>query len=183
MTSDFGGGKPRYGRLEGTRVYRGAPRSLEPRLAKDAIGAALAFRGIANDVRAERLLAEWTDFVGAKIAARTRPEGITDRVLVIEVVSSAWLQELNMLRAQILAGLLERVGQPRLFDELRFKIAGRSRRADVIRPRPRAGVAPPPPFTPPATGLAREQIVREVESVDDEELRDLIARVRIANDR
>jgi hypothetical protein len=36
---------------------------------------------------------------------------------------------------------------------------------------------------PPATGAAREQIVREVEVVDDAELRGLIARVRITNDR
>lgn len=165
-------------------VRRGPVRANEPRSAKAAIGAALAFRGIANDVRAETLVADWLELVGPKIAARTRPDGIYDRTLVIEVVSSAWLQELNMLRAQILAGLLERVGMPRLFDELRFKIAGRSRRDDVIRPRPRAVAAKPPrPFTMPATGMAREKIVREVEAIDDEELRELIARVRIANDK
>ena len=165
------------------RPYRGPTRALEVRSAKDAIGAALTFRGIRNEVRGETLIAEWTDFVGPKIAARTRPDGIFDRVLVIEVVSSAWLQELNMLRAQILAGLLERVGSPRLFDELRFKIAGRARRHDVIRPKPRAVVAKTVKTVAPASGLAREKIVREVEVVDDEELRELIARVRIANDR
>ena len=89
-----------------------------------------------------------------------------------------------MLRAQILAGLLERVGEPRLFDELKFKIAGRARAADdVIRPRPRAAAPAVANAATPATGLAREKIVREVESVDDDELRELIARVRIANDR
>ena len=172
----------KYGRLEGARVYRGAPRVKEPRLAREAISAALTFRGLANDIRAESLLADWTELVGARIASRTRPDGIHDRTLVIEVVSSAWLQELNMLRAQILAGLLERVGQPRLFDELRFKIAGRTRRNEPQRPRARA--APPVrAFTMPATGLAREQIVREAATVDDEELRELIAKVRIANDK
>ncbi|MEO6775043.1 MAG: DUF721 domain-containing protein [Kofleriaceae bacterium] len=166
------------------RPYRAGPaRALEVRTAKDAIGAALTFRGIANDVRGETLIAEWTDLVGPKIAARTRPDGIFDRVLVIEVVSSAWLQELNLLRAQILAGLIERVGEPRLFDELRFKISGRARRHDVIRPRPRAVAARPVQAAIPATGLARESIVREVESVDDAELRELIARVRIEHDR
>jgi len=166
-----------------TYVRRGPPRSLETKSAKDAIGAALAFRGIANDIRAETLLTDWTELVGPKIAMRTRPDGIYDRTLVIEVVSSAWLQELNMLRAQILSGLLERVGLPRLFDDLKFRIAGRSKRPDTTRPRPRAA-APPPAAPPiPATGLAREKIVREVEGVDDEELRELIARVRIANDR
>ena len=105
-------------------------------------------------------------------------------MLVIEVASSAWLHELNLLRAQILAGLLERVGEPRLFDELqvparRPRAAPRRVRAAPAR-RGRHRRAPPPI---PATGLAREQIVREVERVDDAELRELIARVRIANDR
>jgi hypothetical protein len=35
----------------------------------------------------------------------------------------------------------------------------------------------------PASGAAREQIIREANVVDDDELRELIARVRIDNDR
>lgn len=152
------------------------------RSAADAVKAALSFRGIADEVRAQRVLTEWADLVGPKIANRTRPYGVTERVLVIEVASSAWLHELNLLKAQILAGLLDRLGEPRLFDDLRFKLAGRGGRATLIRPRPRPS-APARPAPTPATGAAREQIVREVEQVDDEELRELIARVRIENDR
>ena len=153
------------------------------RSAGDAIKSALAFHGISDQVRAERVLTEWFDLIGPKIASRTRPYGVHERVLVIEVASSAWLHELNLLKAQILSGLLERVGEPRLFDDLKFKLAGRSGgRPGLIRPKPRAGPPPPKPSTP-ATGAAREQIVREVEKVDDVELRELIARVRIQNDR
>jgi predicted nucleic acid-binding Zn ribbon protein len=158
-------------------------RSLIARTAREAVGDALEFRGITDAVRGERLLAEWLDFVGQRIAARTRPDGIYDRVLVIEVASSAWLHELNLLRAQILAGLLERVGEPRLFDELKFKIAGRNnRRAVPAHSRP-AAPRPAVPEPIPATGLAREQIVRETEAIDDADLRELVRRVRIANDR
>ena len=162
---------------------RGPPRALEARSAGDAIKAALRFHGIADEVRAQRVLTEWADLVGAKISSRTRPYGVSERVLVIEVASSAWLHELNLLKNQILAGLLERLGEPKLFDDLKFKLAGRSgARATLIRPKPRA--APPPPrATAPATGAVREQIAREVEKVDDVELRELIARVRIQNDR
>ena len=163
---------------------RGAARAFEPRLAKEAIRDALRFRGISDQVRAERVVAEWTELVGPKIASRTRPDDIRDRVLHIEVASSAWLQELNLLRAQILMGLLDRIGEPRLFDELRFRIAGRSTRERTTppKPRPRAPLVVRPAPTP-ASGLAREQIVREAEAVDDAELRELITRVRIANDR
>ena len=50
---------------------RGPPRALEQRSAKDAVGAALKFRGITDEIRAQRLIAEWTDLVGARIASRT----------------------------------------------------------------------------------------------------------------
>ncbi len=157
------------------------PRALEPRTAAAAVGAALQFRGITDEVRKNRLLTEWADLVGPKISSRTRPFGVVDKTLVIEVASSAWLQELNRLRTQILAGLLERLGEPRLFDELKFKLASGRTQAPVRPPsRPTTPMRPP---TQPATGLAREQIVREAEAVDDAELRELIARVRIANDR
>ena len=179
-----GGGPPGKGAPRKPYKWRGAPRALETRSAQQAIRAALAFRGISDQIRAERLIAEWTELVGPKIAARTRPERIHERVLYIEVASSAWLHELNLLRAQILSGLIERLGEPRLFDELKFRLAGRTGR-DRPAPQPRARIRPPPPRPEPvpATGLAREQIVREAETVDDDELRDLIARVRIANDR
>ena len=169
-------------RQRASGAYR-APRAMEPRTAAAAIGAALAFRGITDEIRASRLLTEWADLVGPKISARTRPYGVVERVLVVEVASSAWMHELNLLRSQILTGLHDRLGEPRLFDELRFKLAG-GRRAAAPRARPPARPAQPPRLAPqPATGLAREQIIRDTEKVDDAELRELIARVRIANDR
>lgn len=159
------------------------PRMLEARTAKQAIAAALQLHGISDEVRAERVLSEWLELVGPKIASRTRPDGVVDRVLVIEVASSAWLHELNLLRAQILAGLLERIGEPRLFDDLRFRIAGGRGRARPVPTHVRRRAEPPKRDPAPATGLAREQIVREAEHVDDIELRELIARVRIEHDR
>ena len=164
-------------------VYRRPARSLEMRSASSAIQSVLALRGITDQVRAERLHTEWSELVGPKIAARTRPYGVTDRVLTIDVASSAWLHELNLLKQQILAGLHQRMGEPRLFDDLRFKLAGRSGPRPAPQ-RPKARPLKAPPVTPsPATGVAREQIAREVEAVDDLELRELIARVRIGNDR
>lgn len=90
--------------------------------AEQAIAAVLSFRGLSQQVRAERVVADWADLVGGRIAARSRPSGIRARVLMIEVASSAWLQELTMLRPQLLADLLARVGEPRLFDDISFRI-------------------------------------------------------------
>lgn len=162
---------------------RGPPRAFQATTAAHAVASALQFAGITDEIRANRLLTEWAELVGAKIAQRTRPDGITDRVLWVEVATSAWLHELNLLKPQLSRGLTERLGQPRLFDEIRFKLAGRGRRAPTSVPNARARPAVPRTVPMPATGVRREAIVREVAAVDDVELRELIARVRITNDK
>ena len=158
-------------------------RTLGPQTAQAAVAAALELRGITDQVRAGRVLTEWSELVGARIGQRTRPDGVFDRVLWVEVATSAWLHELNLLRPQLLAGLRERLGEPALFDELKFRLTGQRQRDPVTLRGPRR---PPPaarPAPPPATGAARERIVREAGAVDDAELRELIARVRITHDR
>jgi hypothetical protein len=139
---------------------------------------------IANDLREARLFADWNELVGERIGARTRPQSIWDRVLVVEVATSTWLHELRLLRPKIVSDLLDALGLPRFFDDIRFVLAKESpRRAPMIQP-PRRRVLRKPPVVPqPASAASREQIVREVERVDDPELRELIASVRIANDR
>lgn len=163
---------------------RGPPRSLGVTTAAAAVTSVLTLRGIADAVRGERVISEWTDLVGAKIAQRTRPDGISDRVLWVEVSSSAWMHELNLLRPQLVRGLLERLGEPRLFDEVRFRLAGRHRRGPTVPPLPRPAPGPGRQLSGiPASGAAREAIERETSIVDDDDLRALIARVRIAHDR
>ena len=159
------------------------PRTFGVQPAAAAIATALQRHGISEEVRAGRLVTEWSELVGAKIAQRTRAEGVVDRLLWVEVATSAWLHELNLLRPQLLKGLLDRLGPPSLFDDLRFRLAGRHRRDPVTLRAARKPAPPPRPAPPPATGAARERIVREVGVVDDDDLRQLIARIRITHDR
>lgn len=170
-----------------TRAARGGkrpPRARAVTTAGDAVRAALALHGLADEIRGGRVLTEWAELVGPRIAQRTRPDRIVDRALWIEVATSAWLHELTLLKPQLLRGLRERLGEPALFDDLRLRLAGGGPRRDAVTvPRGRRPPAPPRPAGPPATGAAREAIVREAAAVDDDELRELIARVRIANDR
>jgi hypothetical protein len=167
----------------GGAAPRGSRRVGDVLAAGTAIASVLKLHGITDEVRAERLVTEWTDLVGAKIASRTRPHGVYERVLVIEVATSAWMHELNLLKPRLLEGLVTRIGAPALFEDLRFRLAGANRRPPTLVPQPRRPQPPKKPVGPPATGAAREQIVREASAVDDEELRELIARVRITNDR
>ena len=160
----------------------GPRRAFAVETAARAITNVLSLHGIADEVRAGRLVTEWIELVGPKIAQRTRPDGVHDRILWIEVATSAWLQELNLLKPQLLGNLVERLGEPRLFDDLKFRLAGRGNKKPLVMPRARPRPVPKP-LPPPASGEARENIVREVASVDDEELRELIARVRITHDK
>jgi predicted nucleic acid-binding Zn ribbon protein len=164
-------------------VRKRPPRVGGAQTASQAVAAALALHGITDQVRAGRVLTEWSDLVGPKIAQRSRPDGVTDRMLWVEVATSAWLHELNLLRPQLLACLHERLGEPTLFDDLRFRLTGGGRREPVVMRAPRRPPPPPRPAPPPATGAARERIVREAGTVDDGELRELIARIRITHDR
>lgn len=169
-------------RADRRSTRRGPARAFERVTARQAITAALTLRGLSQEVRAERIATEWADLVGGKIASRTCPRGVQGRVLVVEVASSTWLHELTLLRPRLLGELLARVGEPRLFDDLSFRIAGRSRAspAGVRRASPIPQQIRP---QQPATGAARDQIVHETEAVDDAELRALITRIRVGNDR
>lgn len=160
--------KPRRGDPDG--------RTLKMRPAGVAIAEALRDNHLADAIREERVVTEWHGLAGDRIAQRTRPLEIRDRVLVIEVVTSAWLHELTLMRPRLLADLLARVGEPRVFDDLKFVLAGRTRRQPAA-PRRRTTLAPP--TLTPATGAQRDAILKDVETIADPDLRALIADVRI----
>ena len=136
------------------------------------------------DIREERLFAEWSAFVGDRVGSKTRPDTIVDRMLVVEVVNNTWLHELRLLRPKIVADLLDKLGMPRFFDDIRFVLAKEGKRREPTRtPAPRKRQPPPRPTGAPATGAALAQIVDDTAHIADPELRQLIATVRIANDK
>lgn len=178
-----------------TYVSRRLKRRWEPpekrrarieRPAESAVGDVLALYRITEAVRFGRLETEWEELVGPKVAKHTWPDldaGVRNGVLWIDVSSAVWLQELNLLKPKLLASMVQRFGDPCPFRELRFRLAGRYRREQV---QLRARRPPPPPPRPPptpASGQARQQILDDVARVEDDDLREIIARVRIAYDR
>ena len=108
----------------------------------------------------------WDAVVGAAVARITRPDALHNGVLTVVAKNSVWIQELIMLREQIMAGLEERLGE-RLVRDVRFRI-GRlhDRRSPGQRQRP-----PPGPVRALSDG-AHEKL----EDIRDPELRAAIAR-------
>ncbi|MEK9501470.1 DUF721 domain-containing protein [Gemmatimonadota bacterium DH-20] len=64
-------------------------------------------QGIREQVERVGVLEEWSERVGPKIAEVTRARSVAERTLFVEVRSSAWLMELNMMKGRILARLNE----------------------------------------------------------------------------
>lgn len=170
------------------------PRKREAMTAAAAVADALAWHGLSDEVRAHRIVAEWRDIVGARIGLRASPDGLTRvgrgdagvRVLWIRVSSSPWLHELTLLKDQLTRSIREYLGEPALFDELRFHLGARAPEpGDLLAGIKSRAIAssrrPPPPV--PARGERKTAIEAETADVADDELRAVIREVRIRNDR
>jgi predicted nucleic acid-binding Zn ribbon protein len=85
-----------------------------------------------------RLLRIWPEVVGETIARRTEVTGLKFHTAVIKVSGAMWIQELNLMKPQILARLREAMGSDAVRD-IRF-VAGRLSRRERSRLRavPRA---------------------------------------------
>jgi predicted nucleic acid-binding Zn ribbon protein len=77
----------------------------EPQRVGDILPGLFESLGIAGELAAQESLVRWAAVVGDRIAAVTRPSGVSSGVLFVEVRSSAWLSELNMMRHEILRRL------------------------------------------------------------------------------
>lgn len=76
----------------------------------EVIGNVLQNAGLQEAYRRNSTLLYWNDVVGAKIAEKAQPREIDGKTLYVDVVSSAWLQELTFMKVDILRELNERVG-------------------------------------------------------------------------
>jgi predicted nucleic acid-binding Zn ribbon protein len=85
-----------------------------------------------------RLIKAWPDIVGETIARRTEVASLKFHTAVVKVSSAMWIQELNLMRAQILERLREHLGYDTV-RELRFVRGAISRRKPPrLRTVPRA---------------------------------------------
>lgn len=82
----------------------------------------LQSRGLYEDVERASAFPLWEEIVGAEIARVASPVGFNRETLFVEVRSSAWLMELQMMERSMLAALNEnrRTGK---FERIIFKLA------------------------------------------------------------
>jgi hypothetical protein len=133
--------------------------------AGDLLDTLLAGWGIDARLRQYQAITIWAEVVGPQIAARTRPEKIRDGVLEVCVDQPTWMQQLQLLKPQILAKLNARLGDTPLREI--FLKRGK------VTPPPTANTKPAAPaWRKMALAPEEEQELRTLLArVDDEELR------------
>ena len=88
-----------------------------PEKVGDLLGGFLEKAGLREALVRADVVEEWQERVGEAIGKVTRAQGVRDTALIVEVRSSAWLMELNLMKEEILArvndgrkeGLIERI--------------------------------------------------------------------------
>ena len=111
-----------------------------------------------------RLAKAWPEIVGETIARRTEIVSLKFHTAVVKVSGAMWIQELNLMKSQILARVTKRIGDDAV-RELRF-VQGRLSRREQLKPKLR---------TVPRATTTRKSI--ELPVLKDPELRKAFERL------
>ncbi|MGD9180380.1 MAG: DUF721 domain-containing protein [Desulfobacterales bacterium] len=63
----------------------------------------------------------WDEAVGATIAQNARPAAFKGKLLIVHVISSTWIHQLQFLKEDLRAKINAALGKP-LIEEIKFKI-------------------------------------------------------------
>jgi predicted nucleic acid-binding Zn ribbon protein len=154
-------------------------RQSEPTAIRDLLSRWLVRRGMARELGQYRIWVRWPELVGERVAARTEPGALKNGKLTIRVASAAWLNELSLMRADLVRRINAGLGEE-LVREVRL-LAGSPRQSEPERRRAaplasedkRLSDAEPPPAL-----LA--EIEQAAGQIGDPELREVARRAGLA---
>ena len=81
-------------------MSRGGPERLD-----ELLESFLKKHGLEDEVEGQAAIRDWDEIVGERIARVAQPTGLSRGVLYVEVRSSSWMNELNLMRHHVLARL------------------------------------------------------------------------------
>jgi hypothetical protein len=129
-------------------------------------------RGMEEKMREYRAWKVWGEVVGAQIAARARPVRIRADILEVAVDHPIWMQQLHLLKPDILSRLNQRLGGE-VFRDIFWK-RGRFTPHEVLIQPPE----PPPEWLQtPLSDEERQQIAATIAPLADLELRQRLERI------
>jgi predicted nucleic acid-binding Zn ribbon protein len=77
-------------------------RQTRPERIGPVVDRLLEASGVAEQVRRQSALEEWAGLVGEAIAAVTHARSLSEGTLFVEVRSSSWMMELELMKGEIL---------------------------------------------------------------------------------
>lgn len=78
------------------------PSNGKPQPLGDLLTRFLDKSGLTPKIEAAAVIPEWADRVGPAIAAVTEPIRVSDGTLFVAVRNSAWMMELNLMKAELM---------------------------------------------------------------------------------
>ncbi len=123
----------------------------------------LASRGLSSRLKEYRVLGVWERAVGEGIARHARPAMVRGKKLTVTVDSSAWMQQLSLLRPEIIAKLNSAMGAD--------AVESITLRLGELPASPRARQQGPARPLPPLAPGERERIGELAAAIADPELR------------
>ena len=92
---------------------------MEPRLLGKVLKKFIASNSIGESITQLELLSHWEDILSPVLCKHAKPIGIKGNELIVEVSSSAWLNELSFLKSELKNRLNKEAGRE-LIKEIRF---------------------------------------------------------------
>ncbi len=84
-------------------------RATKPQPIGDVLNGVLEEAGVLRQFERLGVLDAWPELVGETVAAVTRARSVEDTTLIVEVRSSAWLMELDMMKGDFVRRVNEHV--------------------------------------------------------------------------
>jgi predicted nucleic acid-binding Zn ribbon protein len=84
------------------KTAMGREKKEGPQRVSEVLGGFLKKAGLRESVLRAEVVDEWEGRVGEAIANVTRAQGVREATLIVEVRSSSWLMELNLMKEEIL---------------------------------------------------------------------------------
>jgi len=106
--------------------YSSQPKRAEPEKIDDLLGSIIEQAGASADLGIARLVASWDDVVTERWRGRSRPIGVREQTLLVEVPDGADASLLRYDTADLLRRISARFG-PDLVRAVRFRVEGDGR--------------------------------------------------------
>lgn len=133
-----------------------------------------ADQGIAEQITRHQAWLIWDQLVGPQIAARARPQRLRRGTLEIQVDHPVWMQQLQMMKPQILQKIAARIPAAGITD-LYLRLARTPQSRNI--PSQNTTSSAPTRQAPPLTAAEREWIEDQLKRIDDPQLKEKLRRL------